>query len=123
MRPQKMQVDLRKGDPKNWSATVAKMTENARPTYSGDPKGRMTLPFSLQSWGPPKAADRLRSFSPQKTPPPTYLTPDEIRPTPMSMTATPVTTGGKRRLRTLAGMRLITISKRDATMAVPRNLP
>ena len=41
-----------------------KITLNARPTYSGEPKGIMTLPFSLQSCGPNgSAADLARSFS------------------------------------------------------------
>mmetsp|Transcript_27006 Transcript_27006/g.83192 ORF Transcript_27006/g.83192 Transcript_27006/m.83192 type:complete len:158 (-) Transcript_27006:25-498(-) len=44
------------------------------------------------------------SFSPQKTPPPAYLTPAEMSDAPMSMTDTPVTTVGNMRLRIRAGM-------------------
>ena len=118
-----MKVDFMKGEPANWTKTENAITDAARPTYSADPNGRITFPFSLQYWGPPNAADREKSFSPQKTPPPTYLMPDEMRLTPMSMTAAPVTTGGKSILRALDGIRLMAISTSDATMHVPRNLP
>jgi hypothetical protein len=91
IRPQKRNVDLRKGLPKNWRKTLIKITENAKPTYSGLPNGNMTLPFSLQSCGPNgSAADLARSFSAQNTPPPTYLMPAAMSDAPMSMTATPV---------------------------------
>ena len=97
---------------------------NARPTYSGDPKGIMTLPFSLQSCGPNgSAADLARSFSAQNTPPPTYLMPAAMSDAPMSMTATPVTTGGNSFWRSFDGMSAMTTSRKAATMAVPRNLP
>ena len=123
MRPQKRNVDLRKGLPKNWRKTLMKITLNARPTYSGLPNGSMTLPFSLQSCGPPNAAERPRSFSAQNTPPPTYLMPAVMSDAPMSMTETPVTTGGNNFWRIFDGMSAMTTSTKAATMAVPRNLP
>ena len=146
-RPQKRNVDLRKGEPATFSTTPKRMTEAASPMCCGAPKASVTSPFSLQIWGPePKAAALVAMFSPQKTPPPTYLMPDETRPAPIIMTATPSTTGGNifaRILRVrgsacgsawecaagaalgsdLEGMKEMAISRKQATMQVPRKAP
>eukprot|EP00962_Isochrysis_galbana_P054912 scaffold26564_cov101-Isochrysis_galbana.AAC.2 len=85
--------------------------------YSGEPNGSTTCPFSLQSCGPKRPAAILDSlFSPQKTPPPRYLVPDEMRPPPMSSTAVPVTTGGKIFLRNFGGIMAMPTSSKEATM-------
>ena len=119
-----MKVVLRNGEPKSWSRIDMKMTENARPTYSGEPNGSTTSPFSLQSCGPkPIAACFDSLFSAQKTPPPTYLIPAPMSEPPMSMTAVPTTTGGNSFLRYLGGIIARPISKNAATMHVPRKRP
>mmetsp|Transcript_20087 Transcript_20087/g.80140 ORF Transcript_20087/g.80140 Transcript_20087/m.80140 type:complete len:290 (-) Transcript_20087:568-1437(-) len=123
MRPQKKKVDFKKGEPKNWMRTDMAMTEKPRPMYSGAPNGNTTLPFSLHSCGEPNDAERERSFSAQKTPPPTYLMPDEMSEPPMSITAAPVTTVGNIFWRSLMGKNEMMISRKAAAMAVPRNLP
>jgi len=120
---QKMKVDFMNGDPKIWMTTDMKMTTKPRSTYSGAPKASATAPFSSQSCGPPKRGAFERSFSPQKTPPPRYLTPAPMRPPPMSMTVVPQTTSGKSFLRIFGGSSPSPISKMAAAMHVPRNFP
>mmetsp|Transcript_40069 Transcript_40069/g.111372 ORF Transcript_40069/g.111372 Transcript_40069/m.111372 type:complete len:341 (-) Transcript_40069:641-1663(-) len=122
--PKKSAVDFRNGEPTACSSVVKRMTDMARPMYSGAPYPSTTSPFSLHSCGPePKAPCLLSIFSPQNTPPPTYLMPELIRPPPISITAEPVTTGGKIFLMTRGGSSARNISKSDATMQVPRNRP
>jgi len=51
------------------------------------------------------------------------LIPVEINPPPMSMTADPVTTGGKIFLSSLGGTMAMPTSRSAATMQVPRKRP
>jgi len=103
------------------------ITEKARPTYSAEPKDMATWPLSLKHScvAPMKPCTGANDsvFSAQKTPPPTYLMPEPIRPPPMSMMAAPVTTGGKSFLRMRGGMNETRISTSDATRHVPRKRP